>query len=121
MLGADHLDVIVAHPADLTKAVEIVRGATGSEPETDQDNRKISAPTRDRVGALTEAVRALHDAGIEVADLTLRRPTLDEAFLHITTHVSESEGAVDAWTAEQRRAASRQASGPSSAQGKAST
>jgi ABC-2 type transport system ATP-binding protein len=84
-LGADHLDVVVTHAAELADAAMLVRKATGAEPETDEDNRRLSAPTRDRVRALTEAVRDLHDAGIEVADITLRRPTLDEAFLHITS------------------------------------
>jgi ABC-2 type transport system ATP-binding protein len=41
---------------------------------------------RDRVAALTEAARALHAAGIAVEDVALRRPTLDEVFLHLTGH-----------------------------------
>jgi ABC-2 type transport system ATP-binding protein len=38
------------------------------------------------VAALTEAARALHAAGIAVEDIALRRPTLDEVFLHLTGH-----------------------------------
>jgi ABC-2 type transport system ATP-binding protein len=34
--------------------------------------------------ALTEAVRALADADIAAEDIALRRPTLDEVFLHLT-------------------------------------
>ena len=33
------------------------------------------------MAALTELVRALHDPGIAVEDIALRRPTLDEVFL----------------------------------------
>ena len=36
------------------------------------------------MAALTEAARALADAGIAVEDIALRRPTLDEVFLHLT-------------------------------------
>ena len=39
---------------------------------------------RDRVSALTEVVRALDDTDITAEDIALRRPTLDEVFLHIT-------------------------------------
>ncbi|MND04187.1 hypothetical protein D3C83_243430 [compost metagenome] len=38
----------------------------------------------DRMTALTGVVRALHEAGIEAEDIALRRPTLDEVFLHLT-------------------------------------
>lgn len=33
---------------------------------------------------MTQTVRALATAGIEVEDIALRRPTLDEVFLHLT-------------------------------------
>jgi ABC-2 type transport system ATP-binding protein len=46
----------------------------------------VSAPVADRVTALTDLARALHEAGIAVEDLGTRRPTLDEAFLHLTGH-----------------------------------
>ncbi len=50
----------------------------------DTDRRLLSAPVTDRMAALTGAVRALQDAGIEAEDIALRRPTLDEVFLHLT-------------------------------------
>jgi ABC-2 type transport system ATP-binding protein len=34
--------------------------------------------------ALSGVVRALNEAGIEAEDVALRRPTLDEVFLHLT-------------------------------------
>ena len=58
--------------------------AAGAEPEVDPDTRRVSVPVRDRVASLTEAARALHAAGIAVEDIALRRPTLDEVFLHLT-------------------------------------
>jgi ABC-2 type transport system ATP-binding protein len=36
------------------------------------------------MGALSGVVRALEEAGIEAEDVALRRPTLDEVFLHLT-------------------------------------
>ncbi|OLF11448.1 daunorubicin/doxorubicin resistance ABC transporter ATP-binding protein DrrA [Actinophytocola xinjiangensis] len=83
-LGGDRLDVIVHDTAELGRAAGIVEAATGGQPETDPDARRVSAPVRDRVGALTDTVRALADAGVGVEDIALRRPTLDEVFLHLT-------------------------------------
>jgi ABC-2 type transport system ATP-binding protein len=58
----------------------------GEEAAIDRDNRRISAPVRDRVAALTGVARSLDDAGIVVEDIALRRPTLDEVFMHLTGH-----------------------------------
>jgi hypothetical protein len=57
---------------------------TSAEVEINRDTRRVSAPVRDRVGALTEVLRALDDAGIAAEDIALQRPTLDEVFLHRT-------------------------------------
>lgn len=50
----------------------------------DPDRRLLSAPAPDRMAALTRAVRALQEAGIEAEDIAVRRPTLDEVFLSLT-------------------------------------
>jgi ABC-2 type transport system ATP-binding protein len=44
---------------------------------------------RDRAAALTQVVRALDAAGIAAEDIALRRPTLDEVFLHLTGRRAE--------------------------------
>jgi ABC-2 type transport system ATP-binding protein len=36
-----------------------------------------------------EAVRRLDEAGVDVDDIALRRPTLDDVFLTLTGHVAE--------------------------------
>ena len=43
----------------------------------------------DRVAALTEVARGLQDEGIEVEDIGLQRPTLDDVFLRLTGHRTE--------------------------------
>jgi ABC-2 type transport system ATP-binding protein len=90
-LGGDRLDVIVHHETELAKAVDIVAAVAATTPETSADDRRVSAPVRDRVGALTDTVRALADAGVAVEDIALRRPTLDEVFMHLTGHHTETE------------------------------
>jgi ABC-2 type transport system ATP-binding protein len=53
-------------------------------PALDPDTRRISAPARDRPAALTAVVRELDGSGIAAEDLAIRRPTLDDVFLHLT-------------------------------------
>jgi len=52
--------------------------------------------------ALTSVVRELDAAGVLVADIALRRPTLDEVFLRLTGHAATSPaGAPDAIADEE--------------------
>jgi ABC-2 type transport system ATP-binding protein len=76
----------VEEAADLARTAEIIARVAGAPAETDPGALRVGAPVADRVGALTRAVRALDDAGVTVADIGLRRPTLDEVFLHLTGH-----------------------------------
>ena len=40
------------------------------------------------------AIRALDDAGVDVLDVEVRRPTLDDVFLTLTGHASVEDDAV---------------------------
>ncbi|MGW4031052.1 ATP-binding cassette domain-containing protein [Streptomyces sp. NPDC004838] len=81
-LGGDRIDVVLRDAADLAVVAALL--PFESELTLDKDRRLLSAPVRDRMAALTETVRALESAGIEAEDIAVRRPTLDEVFLHLT-------------------------------------
>jgi ABC-2 type transport system ATP-binding protein len=83
-LGADRIDVVVRRGDDLPTAVDLVRAVAEGEPAVDADTRRVSAPVRDRVAALTGLVRALHDRDVAAEDIAVRRPTLDEVFVQLT-------------------------------------
>lgn len=83
-VGGDRIDVVLRRAYQLERAADVLRGIAAAEPEPDPAARRISVPVRDRVGALTQVARALEDGGITAHDITLRRPTLDEVFMHLT-------------------------------------
>ncbi|QVQ50165.1 ATP-binding cassette domain-containing protein [Spiractinospora alimapuensis] len=91
VISVDRVEVVLHEAADIPQTAEIVERACGGEVTTDLDTRTVRAPVTDRMGALTSVVRALHETGIEVEDIGLRRPTLDEVFLHLTG--ADSRGA----------------------------
>jgi ABC-2 type transport system ATP-binding protein len=95
-IGGDRIDVVLRRAEELPAAAAVVGRVAAGEAEVDRDRRLLSAPVRDRVAALTEMVRALDDAGIGVEDIALRRPTLDEVFLHLTGHRAETDGEEEA-------------------------
>jgi ABC-2 type transport system ATP-binding protein len=89
-VGGDRIEVVLDDPADLPLAVKAVARVTrGVGPETDEERVSVHAPVSDGVAALTEVARTLQDAGASVADIGLRRPTLDEVFLRLTGKGSE--------------------------------
>ncbi|GAA1512647.1 daunorubicin resistance protein DrrA family ABC transporter ATP-binding protein [Sphaerisporangium rubeum] len=85
-IGGDRIDVVAAGTEGLPAVAALAARVTGAEPDTDVAARRVSVPVRDRVAALTGLVRALDEAGIEAEDIVLRRPTLDDVFLHLTGH-----------------------------------
>jgi ABC-2 type transport system ATP-binding protein len=90
MIGGDRIEVIVHQAIDLPVAARVVARVAAAEPQTDHDGGRVSAPVTDRIAALTEVVRALDDERISVADIGLRRPTLDDVFLRLTGHRADS-------------------------------
>ncbi|WP_433254131.1 ATP-binding cassette domain-containing protein [Streptosporangium sp. CA-135522] len=84
MIGGDQLDLVLRDAANLAEAAVVLAGVAGAEPAADADARRLTAPVRDRIGALTETMRELERRGIAVEDVALRRPTLDEVFLSLT-------------------------------------
>ncbi|MEV6323954.1 ATP-binding cassette domain-containing protein [Nocardia sp. NPDC051787] len=85
-VGGDRIEVVAADVADLPAVAKVVARVCEGEPETDNVELRVSAPVTDRVAALTEVARTLQDEGIEVEDIGLRRPSLDDVFLQLTGH-----------------------------------
>jgi len=83
-VGGDHLHVVVVDRHRLGEAAAIVAGATGTDVATDPGDRSATAPTAGGVEALVAVAQALRAAAIDVDDLSLRQPTLDDVFLTLT-------------------------------------
>jgi ABC-2 type transport system ATP-binding protein len=84
VVGGNWLDIVLGSGVDMDTVAQILKPvATGSIRIDTQVNR-ISIPVTDRTRALVTVATALSEAGIEPEDLSLRRPTLDEVFLHLT-------------------------------------
>ncbi|MGQ4330200.1 ATP-binding cassette domain-containing protein [Streptomyces hayashii] len=83
LTGGDRIDVVLRDPGLLGAAVALLP-LPKEDVTVDADRRLLSAPVTDRMAALSGVVRALEAAGVEAEDVALRRPTLDEVFLHLT-------------------------------------
>jgi oleandomycin transport system ATP-binding protein len=86
--GAQTLSVRPASPADVPAVVTIVAGFSLATPEI--RNTTVTVPVSQE-DVLPGVVRRFEDAGIRVAELNLRGSSLDEVFLSLTGHRTETE------------------------------
>jgi len=92
MVGGAVLDVVVA---DRTRAGEVGQlmsatfGVAGTEVQVDNVTGTVTVPVTTGSAAIVEAVRALDQTGVTIADLALHRPSLDDVFLALTGHRTE--------------------------------
>ncbi|MEV5154848.1 ATP-binding cassette domain-containing protein [Streptomyces werraensis] len=89
-VGGDRVEVVVAERSDIPRVVKVVARVADGEPEADETELRVHAPVTDRVGALTDVARTLQDEGVRVEDIGLRRPSLDDVFLRLTGHRTET-------------------------------
>ncbi len=97
--------MLVVRAADTGQGEQAARvlGGLGRGEVTRSAAGELTLPA-DGVALVADAARALQDAGVEVSELALRRPTLDDVFLTLTGHAAQVEPADDAPdTARSRR------------------
>lgn len=88
--GAVHLRVVEAHQRTL--AAEVTERVLGVEAQHEADALSLSARV-DHPRDAAALLPALLDAGVDVAEISLGQPTLDEVFLALTGRPAEEQDA----------------------------
>ena len=83
LAGLDLVEVRIRRAEDIARASEVLAAIGGEEPRADHATRKLAVTVADSA-ALGETVRAFAEQHIDIEDIGLRRPTLDEVFLTLT-------------------------------------
>ena len=76
------------------RAAEVVSRFTDAEVQIEHEAKSLVAPIANAT-EFTRAIGAIEDAGIELHDVGLRRPTLDDVFLTLTGHHAEQDEKAD--------------------------
>jgi ABC-2 type transport system ATP-binding protein len=91
-VGGERLDVVVKRRDDIPRAREILeRMADNTAVSLDEHTRRLSVPSNGGATLLVQIVRELADADIDVDDVAMHRPTLDDVFLALTGHGAEDD------------------------------
>jgi ABC-2 type transport system ATP-binding protein len=87
-IGANTLRVRIADPELRPRAIELVSGVLGDGVLPAQEPVEVTARV-DGPGQAAQVLAALGQGGIEVAQLSVGEPSLDEVFLALTGHPAE--------------------------------
>jgi ABC-2 type transport system ATP-binding protein len=87
-VGGERLEVLLTDAAMTDRAIEALDPLCQEGPP-EADGRLLQLTVRPRGGLIVDAVRRLDEADVDVDDITLRRPTLDDVFMSLTGHVAE--------------------------------
>ncbi len=90
-IGGDRLRVSIADAAGRQSALDTLQPMCTGQIEVEADGLTFSAPIRSGDRVVPGVIRALDDAGIDVLDVEVRRPTLDDEFLTLTGRSTGSE------------------------------
>jgi len=82
--GADVLDLHTREASTLARAADVLAKLGIGTPSIDAETQRCSIDAPKGSGVLALVVRTLDDAGIDLEDITVRHPTLDEVFLKLT-------------------------------------
>jgi ABC-2 type transport system ATP-binding protein len=79
-VGGSYCEVTPVHPRDLRHIASALHGFPGIE----VTDTAVSLPAPDGVTTLGEVFSRVGSLGVELADISLRKPSLDEVFLTLT-------------------------------------
>ena len=88
-VGGERIEVVLSEAGDLDQARRVLQQVASGEVLVDEHTRRLTAPVIGGGKVLVDALSRLDGEGIEVLDVGLRRPTLDDVFLTLTGHGAE--------------------------------
>jgi ABC-2 type transport system ATP-binding protein len=89
--GGERVEVVLGETADRERALEALAPMADGPGEPECDGRTVRVPVRTRAGVVAEAVRRLDEASVEIEDINVHRPNLDDVFLSLTGHAAEEK------------------------------
>jgi oleandomycin transport system ATP-binding protein len=91
-VGGQVLEVVPADHCRLADVSSVLESWTSSSPVADSSARRVTAQVTN-AAVLPGIVRQLDERGIELAEFSLHKSSLDEVFLTLTGHRAETGGA----------------------------
>ena len=89
-VGGDRIEIVVESVGDVSNAAALIQEFGSAPAITEGLTKTILLPVAGGSTAIVNIVRKLDENKISIADIALRRPTLDDVFLSLTGHATEN-------------------------------
>jgi ABC-2 type transport system ATP-binding protein len=92
-VGGERIDVVVRDKSTIPRVSALMHALDTTTPSVsvDEHTRRLSMATNGGADRLMELVRVLAAEHVEIDDIGLHRPTLDDVFLSLTGHRAEND------------------------------
>jgi ABC-2 type transport system ATP-binding protein len=87
--------MVIADPAHSGEAVRALGAVALGDVQVSDNGRHLAAGVAGGTGELSRVLAALQSAAVDVLDIGLRRPTMDDVFLSLTGRPAEEAEALD--------------------------
>ncbi|WP_344323801.1 ATP-binding cassette domain-containing protein [Aeromicrobium halocynthiae] len=92
-VGGERIEIVLKDESRAEEAAALLRPLAIGEVGVTGGGRDVSAAVEGGAAELARVLAGLESAGLDVYEVGLRRPTLDDVFLSLTGHVAEDESA----------------------------
>jgi ABC-2 type transport system ATP-binding protein len=83
-IGGNVVEVHVRDGRDLERVADLLGQLDQGAAQVDRPSRRVSVQVDGGGDDLMSALRSVHNSGVEIDDISLRQPNLDEVFLSLT-------------------------------------
>ncbi|WP_299532735.1 ATP-binding cassette domain-containing protein [uncultured Streptomyces sp.] len=88
--GGERVEVVVHRADEIARAREVLAAVGKGEVAVVEHTRKLTVPVTGGAKLLADVIRDLDAQQVEIDDIGLRRPTLDDVFISLTGHAAEA-------------------------------
>jgi ABC-2 type transport system ATP-binding protein len=88
-VGGDRIEIVCESAQDVARAASLIQEFGSAPATTEEVVKTVLLPVAGGSTAIVNIVRKLDENKIAIADIALRRPTLDDVFLSLTGHATE--------------------------------
>ena len=89
--GGERIEVVLTDAADRADASAVLAEVAIGEVQADDNGRALTAAVDGGARSLAEVLRGFEAGHIDVLDIGLRRPTLDDVFLSLTGRATDTD------------------------------
>jgi ABC-2 type transport system ATP-binding protein len=103
-IGGERVEVILCDVGDMPAARSVLGELSVGDVVVDEQTTRLTAPVTGGVDVLKEVLQRFAQQQVDVYDVGLRRPTLDDVFLSLTGHAAEEPEETDGESDKPKRA-----------------